>query len=123
MLQNSARSRPHGRLSFVENCGFGLGDTASNFFFQTFNIFLLYYYTDVFGIDAAIAGTMFFLTRLWDAVNDPIMGIIADRTKTRWGKYRPYLLWMCIPFAVVGVFTFTVPDFGPTGTLVWAYVT
>ena len=96
MHQVSSSSEPRERLSFKENFGFALGDTASNFFFQTFNIFLLYYYTDVFGIDAAVAGTMFLLTRLWDAVNDPIMGIIADRTKTRWGKYRPYLLWMAV---------------------------
>ena len=115
------RSRPGGRLSFVENVGFGLGDTASNFFFQTFNIFLLYYYTDLFGIDAAVAGTMFFLTRLWDAINDPIMGIIADRTNTRWGKYRPYLLWMAIPYGIFGYLIFANPDLGQTGKIVYAY--
>src|SRR4030042_4635825 len=121
MLQNSARSRPHGRLSFVENCGFGLGDTASNFFFQTFNIFLLYYYTDVFGIDAAVAVTMFLLTRLWDAINDPIMGLICDRTKTRWGKYRPYLLWMAIPYGIFGYLIFANPALGQTGKIIYAY--
>ena len=71
------------RLSFKENLGFGLGDMASNFFFQTFGIFLLYYYTDVFGIEPAAAGTMFFLTRLVDAFTDPAMGAMADRTKRR----------------------------------------
>ncbi|UCE08005.1 MAG: MFS transporter, partial [bacterium] len=65
----------------------------------------------------------FLVSRIWDGVNDPLMGIIADRTQTRWGKFRPYLLWLCVPFAVVGVLTFTVPDFGLTGKLVWAYVT
>lgn len=116
-------TKPQKRLSFLENFGFGLGDTASNFFFQTFNIFLLYYYTDVFGIDAAAAGTMFLVTRLWDAVNDPIMGIIADRTKTRWGKYRPYLLWMAIPYGICGYLLFANPGFEGTGKIVYAYIT
>jgi GPH family glycoside/pentoside/hexuronide:cation symporter len=120
MLQNP---RPHGRLSFIENFGFGLGDTASNFFFQTFNIFLLYYYTDVFGIEAAVAGTMFLVTRFWDAVNDPIMGIICDRTKTRWGKYRPYLLWMAIPYGIFGYLIFANPDLEGTAKIIYAYFT
>ncbi len=116
-------TKPSGRLSFFENFGFALGDTASNFFFQTFNIFLLYYYTDVFGIEAGVAGTMFLLTRLWDAINDPMMGIIADRTKTRWGKYRPYLLWMAIPYGIFGYLMFANPDLGQTGKIVYAYFT
>jgi GPH family glycoside/pentoside/hexuronide:cation symporter len=123
MSQASSTQNTHQRLSFLENFGFALGDTASNFFFQTFNIFLLYYYTDVFGIEAAAAGTMFFVTRLWDAVNDPIMGIIADRTKTRWGKYRPYLLWMAIPYGICGYLLFANPSLEGTGKLVYAYVT
>ena len=123
MHPDSGNSRSGGRLSFAENLGFGLGDTASNFFFQTFNIFLLYYYTDVFGIDSAAAGTMFLLTRLWDAINDPIMGIIADRTNTRWGKYRPYLLWMAIPYGIFGYLVFANPDLGQTGRIVYAYFT
>jgi glycoside/pentoside/hexuronide:cation symporter, GPH family len=123
MLHNSDTPKPSGRLSFVENFGFGLGDTASNFFFQTFNIFLLYYYTDVFGIGAAVAGTMFFVTRLWDAINEPIMGLICDRTKTRWGKYRPYLLWMAIPYGIFGYLIFANPDLGRTGKIVYAYFT
>ena len=123
MHQVSSSSEPRERLSFKENFGFALGDTASNFFFQTFNIFLLYYYTDVFGIDAAVAGTMFLLTRLWDAVNDPIMGIIADRTKTRWGKYRPYLLWMAVPYGICGYLLFANPDLEGASKIVYAYVT
>jgi GPH family glycoside/pentoside/hexuronide:cation symporter len=123
MLNNSDASKSSGRLSFIENFGFGLGDTASNFFFQTFNIFLLYYYTDVFGIGAAVAGTMFFVTRLWDAINEPIMGLICDRTNTRWGKYRPYLLWMAIPYGVFGYLIFANPDLGRTGKIVYAYFT
>jgi GPH family glycoside/pentoside/hexuronide:cation symporter len=123
MLKGSGSIRRRGRLSFVENFGFGLGDTASNFFFQTFNIFLLYYYTDVFGIDAAAAGTMFLVTRFWDAVNDPIMGIICDRTKTRWGKYRPYLLWMAIPYGIFGYLIFANPNLEGAGKIVYAYFT
>jgi GPH family glycoside/pentoside/hexuronide:cation symporter len=121
MPQGSSFPRSHERLSFAENFGFGLGDTASNFFFQTFNIFLLYYYTDVFGIEAGVAGTMFFVTRLWDAVNDPIMGIICDRTKTRWGKYRPYLLWMAIPYGIFGYLIFANPDLEGIGKIIYAY--
>ena len=110
-------------LRFKEKLGYGLGDTASNFFFQTFNIFLLYYYTDVFGISAAAVGTMFFVTKLWDAVNDPLMGIIADRTQTRFGKFRPYLLWMAIPYGAMGYVMFANPDLSDTGKLVYAWVT
>ena len=79
-------------LKFHEKLGYGLGDAASNFFFVTFNVFLLYYYTDVFGITAAAVGGMFLITKIFDAVSDPIMGLIADRTNSRWGKFRPYLL-------------------------------
>ena len=109
------------RLGFTERLGYGLGDTASNFFFQTFNIFLLYYYTDVFGLSAAAVGTMFFVTKLWDAVNDPLMGVISDRTQTRWGKFRPYLLWMAIPYGVMGCLMFAGPDFTEDGKLVYAF--
>jgi glycoside/pentoside/hexuronide:cation symporter, GPH family len=123
MAQDSNNSKSHERLSFAENFGFALGDTASNFFFQTFSIFLLYYYTDVFGIGAGIAGTMFFLTRLWDAFTEPIMGLICDRTKTRWGKYRPFLLWMAIPYGIFGYLIFANPDLGHTGKIVYAYFT
>jgi len=111
------------RLSVREKIGFGLGDTASNLFFQTTIYFLLYFYTDVFGISAAAIGTMFLVTRIWDAVNDPIMGAIADRTSTRWGKFRPYLLWFAVPFGVIGMLMFTTPDLGAGGKLIWAYVT
>ncbi|MGB5259576.1 MAG: glycoside-pentoside-hexuronide (GPH):cation symporter, partial [Gammaproteobacteria bacterium] len=110
-------------LKFKEKLGYGLGDTASNFFFQTFSIFLLYYYTDVYGIPAAAVGTMFFVTKLWDAVNDPLMGIIADRTNSRYGKFRPYLLWVAIPYGVMGYLMFANPDLNDSGKLVYAWVT
>ena len=110
-------------LRFKERLGYGLGDTASNFFFQTFNIFLLYYYTDVFGISAAAVGTMFFVSKLWDAVNDPLMGAISDRTETRFGKFRPYLLWMAVPYGLMGFLMFAGPEFSDSGKLIYAWVT
>ena len=112
-----------GRLSFTEKLGYGLGDTASNFFFQVFNIFLLYYYTDVFGLSAAAVGTMFLVTKVIDAVSDPLMGVIADRTNSRWGKFRPYLLWAAIPYGVCGYLMFANPDLSESGKLIYAYVT
>jgi len=111
------------KISIKEKIGFGLGDTASNLFFQTFMLFLLYFYTDVYGISAGAAGTMFLVTRVWDSINDPLMGIIADRTKTKWGKFRPYLLWLAIPFGIIGVLTFTTPDFSISGKIIYAYIT
>ena len=110
-------------LSIKEKIGFGLGDTASNLVWGTLMSFIMYYYTDVFGITAAAVGTMFLFARAFDGVTDFITGAIADRTNTRWGKFRPYLLWMCAPLAIVTVLTFTVPDFDPTGKLVYAWVT
>lgn len=111
------------RLKFTEKLGYGLGDTASNFFFQVFNIFLLYYYTDIFGIPAAAVGTMFLVTKIVDAASDPIMGLIADRTTSRWGKFRPYILWAAIPYAVLGYAMFAGPELSDTGKLVYAYIT
>ncbi len=111
------------KISIIEKIGFGLGDTASNLFFQTFMLFLLYFYTDVYGISAGVAGTMFLITRIWDSTNDPIMGIIADRTNTKWGKFRPYILWLAIPFGIIGVLTFTTPDFSLQGKIIYAYIT
>jgi len=111
------------KLSFREKISYGFGDLASVLYWQTFMLYFTYFYTDVFLIPASAAATMFLISRIWDGVNDPMMGIIADRTKTRWGHFRPYLLWMCVPFAIVGVLTFTVPDLDPTGKLIWAYVT
>lgn len=112
-----------GKLSIGEKVGYGLGDTASNLFFQTFMIYLLFFYTDVFGISAAAAGTMLLVTRLWDTFNDPIVGVLADRTNSRWGKFRPYILWGAVPFGIAGVLTFTTPDFEPLPKLIYAYVT
>ena len=102
---------------------YALGDTASNFFFQTFNIFLTYYYVDVWGIPATALLWMMPIVRLIGAFDDPIMGLIADRTKTRWGKFRPYLLWGAIPYGICGYLMFAGPDLSPTGKIVYAYIT
>jgi GPH family glycoside/pentoside/hexuronide:cation symporter len=110
-------------LSIKEKAGYGFGDLASVLFWQMITAYLLFFYTDVFGITAAAAGTMILVSRLWDGINDPMMGMIADRTNTRWGKFRPYLIWMSIPLAIIAVLAFTTPDFGPTGKLIYAYIT
>lgn len=110
-------------VTLKEKVGYGLGDMSSSMFWKIFGMYLLFFYTKVFGISPAAAGTMFLVTRIWDSLNDPIMGIIADRTETRWGKYRPYLLWFAIPFAVLGVLTFYTPQLSETGKLVYAYIT
>lgn len=110
-------------LSIKEKTGYAMGDVASNLYFQTFILFLTYFYTDVFGISAGAVATLFLVTRVWDAINDPLMGMIADRTETRMGKFRPYILWFALPFGIVGVLTFTTPEFSESGKLVYAYVT
>jgi GPH family glycoside/pentoside/hexuronide:cation symporter len=111
------------KLPVKEKIGYGLGDTASNIFFQFINIFLLYYYTDVFGLAPAAVGTLFVVARFWDAISDPLMGAISDRTNSRWGRYRPYLLWMALPFGLIGYLCFANPAFDANGKLIYAYVT
>lgn len=111
------------KIKLIEKAAYGCGDFASSMFWKLFSMFLLFFYTDVFGISAAAVGTMFLLTRIWDAVNDPMMGIIGDRTSTRWGKFRPYLLFVAVPFGIIGVLTFTTPGFSTTSKLVYAYIT
>ena len=110
-------------IKLREKIGYGFGDMASSMFWKIFGMFLAFFYTDVFGISAVAAGTMFFIARIFDAVIDPVIGVMADRTKSRWGKYRPYLLWVAIPFAVMGTLMFFTPDFGSTGKLIYAYIT
>ncbi len=112
-----------GRLRLREKICYGVGDLAGNLYWTTFGTYLLFFYTDVFGIPAAAAGTVFLVAWLLDGAMNPVMGVIADRTETRWGKFRPYLLWVCIPLTVMGVLTFTTPHFAQEGRLVWAYVT
>ena len=109
------------RLS--EKIGYGFGDMASSMFWKIFSFFLPFFYSNIFGLSLIDAGMLMLVTRVWDAVSDPMMGIICDRTHTRWGKYRPYLLWIAIPFAVCGVMLFTTPDTGYGFKLFWAYFT
>jgi GPH family glycoside/pentoside/hexuronide:cation symporter len=111
------------KLRLREKIGYGCGDAASSMFWKLFSMYLMFYYTDVFGISAAAVGTMFLITRIWDAAFDPFVGVLGDRTETRWGKFRPYLLWVAIPFGIIGVLTFTTPSLGTGGKLIYAYVT
>ena len=110
------------KLPPKEKIGYGLGDAASNLYFQMFMLYIPYFYTDVFGLPAAAMGTMFLATRIWDAVNDPIMGMIADRTESRWGKFRPYIITLAPFLALSGIITFYTPDFADTGKLIYAYI-
>jgi len=111
------------RLTFKEKVGYGFGDLASCLFWSTIMSQLLFFYTDVFGLTGRAAGIMFFVSRILDAVFDVVIGMTADRTKSRWGKFRPYLLWGAIPLAVSAVLTFTTPEFGEAGKLIYAYLT
>lgn len=110
-------------IKLTEKIGYGFGDMASSMFWKLFGAYLMIFYTDVFGLPAAVVGTMFLITRIWDSAFDPIVGVVADRTHSRWGKFRPYLLWLAVPFGIIGVLTFVTPDWSPTGKLVYAYVT
>ena len=103
--------------------GYGIGDLGCNLVFSTMASYLMVFYTDVFGITAAAAGTMMLVTKFIDALTDTGMGLIVDRTHTRWGQGRPYFLFGAVPFALFTFLTFYIPDFGSTGKLVWAYVT
>lgn len=111
------------RLSFREKAGYGIGDLGFNLYWANISAFLLIFYTDVMGLAAAAVGTMILVTKIIDAATDPLMGVIADRTRTRFGRFRPYLLWGALPMAFAGVLTWTVPDLGEGGRLLWAYAT
>ncbi len=110
-------------VSSREKIAYGLGDTASNFIFQTVMLFLTFYYTDIVGLSPAAVGSMFLIVRVFDAVTDPMMGALADRTRTRWGSYRPYLLWLALPFAICSVIAFTSPPLPDTGKFLYAFAT
>lgn len=110
-------------LTIREKFGYGLGDLASNFFWQMFAIFIAKFYTDVFLIGAATVGTMLLVTRVADAFVDPMIGVIADRTRTRYGRFRPYLVWMALPMAITSVLAFTTPDLDGDAKVLYAYVT
>ena len=122
-MQPQKPSPDEEHLPTREYVGYALGDTASNLFFQTFGIFLTYFYTDVWGIAPAAIGTMFLVVRLFDASADPLIGMMADRTQTRWGKFRPYLLWFAVPYGLGGYLLFASPELSAGGKVTYAYVT
>lgn len=111
------------KISLKEKVGYGFGDVASSMFWKLFGMYLLFFYTDVMGIAATAVGTMFLVTRIWDTFFDPVVGTLSDRTHSRWGKFRPYILYMAVPFGIIGVLTFTTPDYSATGKLLYAYIT
>jgi GPH family glycoside/pentoside/hexuronide:cation symporter len=123
-----SKSQSSDRIPFFEKICYGFGDLASCLYWSTFMLYLTYFYTDVYGITPGIAALVVLVARVFDAVYDPIMGTLADRTKTRWGHFRPYFIWMSLPLAVLGLLTFTSPDLvfsHPTMTVkvVWAFAT
>ncbi|NGM62567.1 MFS transporter [Sphingobacterium sp. SGG-5] len=111
------------KIQFGEKVAYGFGDFASSMFWKLFSAYLLYFYTDVVGIAAAAVGTMFLVTRIWDTAFDPLVGVIADRVHTRWGKFRPFILWFAIPFGAIGVLTFFAPEMGYQEKITYAYIT
>lgn len=110
-------------LSMREKIGYGLGDAGGTVITCLIMNFLTFFYTDVFGLTPALVGTLFIALRVFDAVSDPIMGIIADRTQSRWGRFRPWQLWIAVPIGIIGVLTFTVPDVSMNMKIAWAFGT
>ena len=110
-------------IKLREKIGYGLGDAASSMFWKLFTMYLLFFYTDVVGISSAVVGTMFLITRIWDTFLDPFVGILGDRTNSRWGKFRPYLLWVAIPFGICGILTFSSFGDNMTTKIIFAYAT
>src|SRR5215207_710289 len=112
------------KLSITEKIGYSLGDAAANFVFMTMVLFQQNFYTDVMGIAAGTAAVIILSARLWDAFFDPIMGVLADRTRTRWGRFRPWVLWTSLPWAVCMVLAYTTPDgWSMAGKIAWAGIT
>ena len=106
-----------------EKIGYGLGDTASSMLWKLFSVYLMFFYTDICGIDAWVVGVLFLVTRIWDSLLDPVVGLLCDRTSSRWGTFRPWLLWGALPFGALGVLTFYMPEWGTGGKVVYATVT
>ncbi|KAF1710947.1 MFS transporter [Pseudoxanthomonas sacheonensis] len=120
---NQRAAADSARLPLREKISYGIGDFGFNLYWANISAFLLIFYTDVMGLAAGAVGTMMLVTKLVDAAADPFMGAIADRTRTRWGRFRPYLLFAAVPLAITGVLTWTVPDLEGGGRLLWAYAT
>ncbi|EGS6567181.1 MFS transporter [Salmonella enterica] len=118
---NIAQDKAGQTLSVREKIGYGLGDAGGTVITCLIMNFLTFFYTDVFGLTPALVGTLFIALRVFDAISDPVMGIIADRTQSRWGRFRPWQLWMAIPIGIIGILTFTVPDAGMGVKITWAF--
>jgi GPH family glycoside/pentoside/hexuronide:cation symporter len=114
---------PTGKISVVEKIGYSLGDLAANLIFQTLLTFIAFFYTDVYRIPANAAATIIFLGGLAGACFNPLMGLLADRTVTRWGKFRPWLLWTAVPFGLIAILAFSTPDLGDNGKIIYATLT
>jgi GPH family glycoside/pentoside/hexuronide:cation symporter len=123
LTESHHQVQPARRLSWREKISYGVADMGYNFYWANIGTFLLFFYTDVFGISPAAAGAMLFAIKIVNAFTDPVIGAVADRTQTRFGKFRPYLAWMAIPLVVAGVLTYTTPALSGTAKLIWAYAT
>ncbi|MET0355305.1 MAG: MFS transporter, partial [Cellvibrio sp.] len=111
------------KLGWRERISYGLGDTGFNFYWTNLSAFLMFFYTEVFGITAAVAGSMMIIVKVINAFTDAGLGAIADRTQTRYGKYRPFLIWGAIPLCLSAVLLYTTPDMDSQGKAVWAFCT
>ena len=111
------------QAKLIEKIGYGFGDMSTSTFWKVFSYYLPIFYSNIFGLSLVDAGVLVLVTRIWDAVSDPMMGVIVDRTNTKWGKYRPYLLWVAPFFTISGILLFTTPDWNYGAKLMWAYVT
>jgi GPH family glycoside/pentoside/hexuronide:cation symporter len=119
-MQKTSSNPKFSGLGWGEKIGLSVSGTATSLIWSTIGGFLTYFYTDVMGLSLALVGTIFLVTRIWDMVSDFLMGLVADRTNTRWGKFRPWILWSCVPFGVLSVLSFVAPDFGTSGKIFWA---
>ncbi len=123
MKEYDQTNRATSGLSWREKISYGVADMGFNFYWTNIATFLMIFYTDVFGISAVAAGSMLFIIKLVNAFTDPVIGALADRTKTRFGKFRPYLIWVALPLAAAGVLTYTTPDLDEKEKLIYAYGT
>lgn len=120
-IHSGISSKTH-KIPLKEKVSYGLGDVASNLIYTVITTYLTFYFTDVFGLGAAAVGTMMLVVRFVDMIDSPIFGVLIDRTNTKWGKSRPWILWFCIPFALSSVLLFMGPDLSQSGKLIYAYI-
>ena len=123
---HTATERPHmaeNTLSIREKIGYGMGDAGCNIIFGAIMLFVNYFYTDIFGLAPALVGVLLLSVRVIDAVTDPIMGALADRTRSKYGRFRPWLLWIAFPYALFSVLMFTTPEWTYNSKVIYAFVT